>query len=122
MKRNLIYHVQKTVLTEDHNNITWANFMITSTKLYVSVITLSINDNIKSLGKIKQGFKRTIFSDKHRSEITAPTKNNNLDYLIYLAFGNINILFALSFKNSNNDPTRNYWDKYYMPLVKCLMH
>ena len=96
--------------------------MITSTKLYVSVITLSINDNIKSLGKIKQGFKRTIFSGKHRSEITAPTKNNNLDYLIYLAFGNINILFALSFKNSNNDPTRNYWDKYYMPLVKCLMH
>ena len=92
--------------------------MITSTKLYVSVITLSINDNIKSLGKIKQGFKRTIFWNKHMSEITTQTKYNNLDYLIHLAFGNINILFALSFKNINNDPTRNFLDKYYMPLVK----
>ena len=43
--------------------------MTTSTKLYVSVITLSINDNSKSLGKIKQGFKRTIFWEKHKSEI-----------------------------------------------------
>ena len=118
MKQNLIYHVPKTVLTEDHNNITGANFMIASTKLYVSVITLSINDNIKSLGKIKQGFKRTIFWNKHMSEITTQTKYNNLDYLIHLAFGNINILFALSFKNINNDPTRNFLDKYYMPLVK----
>ena len=23
----------------------------------------------------------------------------------------------LSFKNGNNNPTRNYFDKYYMPLV-----
>ena len=38
--------------------------------------------------------------------------------MIHLAFGNINILFALSFKNSNNDPTRNSLDKYYVPLVK----
>ena len=74
MKQNLIYHVQKTVLTEDHNNIKGANFMITSTKLYVSVITLSINDNSKSLGKIKQGFKRTIFWEKHKSEITTQKK------------------------------------------------
>ena len=38
--------------------------MITSTKLYVPVVTLSINDNIKFLEKIKQGFKRTISWNK----------------------------------------------------------
>ena len=27
-------------------------------------------------------------------------------------------MFVLLFKNSDDDPTRNYFDKYYMPLVK----
>ena len=49
--------------------------MITSTKLYVLVVTLSINDNIKHLENIKQGlFKRTISLNKYRSEITQPKK------------------------------------------------
>ena len=38
-------------------------------------------DNIKFLENIKQGFKRTIYWNKYRSEITTQTKNNNLDYL-----------------------------------------
>ena len=33
-----------------------ATFQISDTKLYVSVVTLSINDNIKFLENIKQGF------------------------------------------------------------------
>ena len=32
-------------------------------------------------------------------------------------FRNINRLFALSFKNGNDDPTRDLFEKYYMPLV-----
>ena len=27
-------------------------------------------------------------------------------------------MFVLSFKNDNDDPTRNSFDEYYMPLVK----
>ena len=34
--------------------------MTTSTKLYVPAVTLSINNNIKFLENIKQGFKRTV--------------------------------------------------------------
>ena len=34
--------------------------MITSTKRYVPVITLSVNDNMKFSEHLKQGFKRTI--------------------------------------------------------------
>ena len=55
----------------DNNHIIGINFIITSTKLYVPVFTLSINDNIKFLENIKQGFKRTISWNKYRSEITA---------------------------------------------------
>ena len=44
----------------DNNHIIGVSFIITSTKLYVPVFTLSINGNIKFLENIKQGFKRTI--------------------------------------------------------------
>ena len=107
------------VLIEQNNNITGANFVITSTKLYVPVVTLSINDNIKFLENIKQGFKRTISWNKYRSEITTSTKNNNLDCLIDQTFRNINRLFVLLFKNGHDDPARNSLDKYYMPQVEA---
>ena len=93
-------------------------FQINKAKLYVPVVTLSINDNIKYLENIKQGFKRTISWNRYISEITAQPKNNNLDYLIDPTFRNINRLFVLSFKNSDNDPTRRSFDKYCMSLVE----
>ena len=96
---------------------TGAAFHINNAKLYVPVVTLSIN-NMKFLENIKQGFKRTSSWNKYRSEITTQTKNNNLDYLIYPTFRNFNRLFALSFKNGDYDPTRNYLVRYYMPQVE----
>ena len=66
--------------------------MITSTKLYVPVVTLSVNENMKFLENIKHGFKRTISWNKYRSEMTTKI-NNNLDYLIDPTFRSINRLF-----------------------------
>ena len=42
-----------------------ATFKINKTKLYVLVVTLPINDNIKFLENVKQGFKRTISWNKY---------------------------------------------------------
>ena len=46
-----------------------AIFQIGNAKLYVPVVTLSINDNIKVLENIKQGLKIAISWNKYRSEI-----------------------------------------------------
>ena len=97
---------------------TGATFQINNAKLYVPAVTLSINDNIKFLENIKQGFKRTISWNKYRSEITTQPRNNHLNYLIDPTFRNINRLFVLSFKNGNDDPARDSFDEYYMPLVE----
>ena len=43
-----------------HNYLTGVNFMINSTKVYVPVVTLSINNSIRFLENIKQEFKETI--------------------------------------------------------------
>ena len=78
---------------------------------------MSIND-IKFLANIKQGgFKRPISWNKYISALATEPKNN-LDYLTDPTFRNINRLFVISFKNCNNDSTRNPCDKNYMPLVK----
>ena len=39
---------------------TSALFQINSTKIYVPVVSLAVNNNIKFLENLKQGFKRTI--------------------------------------------------------------
>ena len=75
-----------------------ATFQITDTKLHVSVVTLSTEDNIEQL---KSGFKRTIKWNKYRSEMTKQTKTNNLNQLNDPKFNKVNRLFVLSFKNED---------------------
>ena len=95
-----------------------ATCQIDNSKLYAPEVTLSINDNIKFLENIKQGFKRTISWNKSSPEIMTQPKNDNLDYLIDPTFRNIKRLFVFSFKNGHDDLTRDSFDEYYMPLVK----
>ena len=71
-----------------------AKFKITETKLYVPVITLSKENDIKLLEQLKSGFKRTIKWNKYRSQMTIQPQNNNLNYLIDTTFGNVNRLFC----------------------------
>ena len=126
-RNSVIYDISRTFRVVPNANpvgyevatqTTSGTFQINNVKLYVPVVTLSNNDNIKFLEKIKQGFKRTISWNKYRPEIITQAKNNNLDYLIDPTFGNTNRLFVLPFKNGNDDPTRDSFDRYYMPLVE----
>ena len=55
-----------------------ATFQINNAKLYVPIVTLSINDNIKFLENVKQGFERTISWNKYRSKKLTKLKYNNL--------------------------------------------
>ena len=65
------------VLIEEDDHIIGVSSKITSTIIYAPVVTLSIDDNIKLLENIKQGFKRIISWNKYRSEIaTRPKKHN----------------------------------------------
>ena len=57
-------------------------FQITDTKLYVPVVTLSIQDNIKLLKQLESGFKRTINWNKYLSKPTNQAQNRYLDFLL----------------------------------------
>ena len=65
---------------------------------------------------MKEGFKRTVFWNKYKSEVTTQWRNNSLYYMI-----NIKRLLVLSFRDGGNKRSIDYFDKYYMSLVeiKC---
>ena len=93
-------------------------FKITDTKLYVPVVTLSKENEIKLLQQLKSGFKRTIKWNKYRSKMTIQPKNNNLNYLIDPAFMNFNRLLVLSFPRNIIGDDRDSFSDYYVPNVE----
>ena len=98
-------------------------FKIKDTKLYVPVVTLSKENDIKLLEQLKSGFKRTIKWNKYRSQMTIQPQNNNLNYLIDPTFTNVNRLFVLPFQRiaGENNTTKDHRDSfshYYVPNVR----
>ena len=102
--------IMMNILTEKY-----AIFQITHTKLYVPVVTLSKENDIKLLEQLKTGFKRTIKWNKYKSQITVQPQNNNLNYLIDPTFTKINRLFVLPFARTNADDNRDSFSDYYVP-------
>ena len=82
---------------------TGATLAINDCKLYVPVVTLSKDDEIKLLTNLKSGFKREIIWNKYRSQMTTEATNNNLNILIHPTFTNVNRLFVLAYGQNDND-------------------
>ena len=76
--------------------------VITDTKLYVSILTLSTQDNAKLLEQLKFGFKGTINWNKCQLKVSRETQNQYLDFLIDPIFQGVNRYFVLLFENENN--------------------
>ena len=80
---NFLTQPDKCVLSNDAKVTTFA---ITDTKLYVSVLNLSTQDNAKLLQQLKLGFTRTINWNKYQSKVTIQAPKPFLDYLIDPSF------------------------------------
>ena len=91
-----------------------ATLAINDCKLYIPVVTLSKDDEIKLLTNLKSGFKREIIWNKYRSQMTTEAINNNLNILIDPTFTNVNILFVLAYQNVDD---RQSYDEFYLPRV-----
>ena len=110
--RNANPNVNPTVEARERIDApTNATFQVTDTKLYVPVVTLSTEDHT-FLEQLKSEFKRTIKWNIYKSEMTNPTKTNNLNYLIDPTFNKVNRLFVSSFENEEDGTS---FLKYYTP-------
>ena len=87
---------------------------INDCKLYIPVVTLSKDDEIKLLTNVKSEFTREIIWNKYRSQMTTEAANDNLNILIDPTFTNVNRLLVLAYQNAND---RQSFSQFYLPRV-----
>ena len=73
-------------------------FKIIDTKLYVPVVALSTQDNIKLVKQLESGFKRTVDWNKYLSKTSSKGRNKFLDFLIDATFQELNTPFFCHLK------------------------
>ena len=86
-----------------------ATFAITDTKLYVPVVSLSTQENIKFFQQLKSRFKRVINWNKYLSKPELLAQNPNLNHLVEPSFQGVNRLFVLAFENDRAGNARVYF-------------
>ena len=79
----------------DNNNNREAAFQITSTKLYVPVVTLSTKENLAK--QLDEGFKRSVYWYEYKLKIeTKAADNNNVTrFPLDASFQGVRRLFVL---------------------------
>ena len=96
--KNCVITSQQIGINLDGGNTaapTDATLAINDCKLYVLIVTLSKDDEIKLLTNLKSGFTREIEWNKYRSQVSTEAINNNLNILIDPTFTNVKRLFVL---------------------------
>ena len=93
---------RKFIIVATTTNNQNPTFQINHTKLYVPVVTLSTQENMKLLKQIQSSFKRTINWNKYRAKTANQVQNRYLE-------------FVLSFKN---DDDRESHKQHYLPTVE----
>ena len=111
------------------------SFMITNTKLYVPVVTLSTKDNTNLTKQLKDGLKRTIYWNQYVSKPfpeTSHKKAGTTRFALDAAFQGVNRLFVLAFDDTRADEAadaaeprnlvakrliRDSYRKYFVPRV-----
>ena len=119
---NCVMYGADTYTGGDNNNNREATFQITSTKLYVPVVTLSTKDNENLAKQLDQGFKRSVYWNEYQSKIETKTAedNNVTRFLLDASFQGVNRLFVLAFDNTENGDKKVERDshrKYFLPRV-----
>ena len=111
------------------------SFMITNTKLYIPVVTLSTKDNANLTKQLNEGFKRTIYRNQYVSKPfpeTPQKKAGITRFALDAAFQGVNRLFVLAFEDTRRDEAadapaprnlvanrviRDSYRKYFVPRV-----
>ena len=100
-----------------------ATFKITDAKLYVPIVTLSIEDNVKLSKLLNEGFKRPIHWNEYKvilNKIVEITANNGEKYIRELLDSccqGVKRLFVLAYNNTagNNQVSVDSCKKYFLP-------
>ena len=124
---NCVMYGADTYAGGDNANNRETTFKITSTKLYVPIITLSTNDNVNLTKQLNEGFKISVYWNEYKSKIETKEAdtNNRKRFPLYASFQGVNKLFVLAFDNTNNGDNKVERDshrKYFLPRVDIIKY
>ena len=114
--------IERCLLTTANTAI----FKITDAKIYVPIVTLSAEDNVKLLKLLSEGFKRTVYWNKYKvtdNKIVEIANNNEEKYIRELldsSWQGVKRLFVLAYnsKEGDNKVSVDLYKKYFLPRVK----
>ena len=92
---------------------------INDAKLYVSIVTLSIEDNAKLSKILSEWFKRSVYWNEYK--VISKKNNDANEYIreqISSSIQGIRKLFVLAYGKKNKDATENSQRKYFLPRIK----
>ena len=103
-----------------------ATFRITDAKLYVPIVTLSIEDNSKLTKLLNEGFKRQIYWNEYKVtpnktvEVAAVNDVKYIRELLDSSCQGVKRLFVLAYNNTagNDQVSVDSYKKYFLPRVK----
>ena len=103
-----------------------ATLEVTDTKLYVPVVTLSAEDNVKLVKELNEGFKRPVYWNKYKvidhkvAKIAAANAEKHIRELLDSSYQVVKRLYVLAYDNtagSKQNPNDSF-KKYFLPRVK----
>ena len=79
------------------------------TKLYIPIVILSTDDNIKLTKKLNEGFKIPAYWNKHKTKIESKLLNNNnaTRFSFGASFQGVKRLFVFAFNNTTVNAANN---------------
>ena len=94
--------------------------------MYVSVVTLSAEDNVKLTKQLNEGFNRSIYwnkykvTDNKRFEITVANEEKHIRERLGSSYERVKRLFVLTYDNAvdDNHVSVDSFKKYFLPGVK----
>ena len=89
---------------------------ITDSKLYVPVVTLSIEDDATLTKLLNDGFKRSVYWNKYKViPNKAYNQNNYIRELLDASYQGVKRLFVLAY---DDQATADMKGKYFLPRIK----
>ena len=75
--------IKDCVMSTVGDNDNKTTFQITSTKLYVPIVTLTSKDNVNLTKQLNEGFKRSVYWNEYKSKIEIkPANDLTFDHLL----------------------------------------
>ena len=123
---NCVLTTGTTSANADATGADSATFEVTDAKLFVPIVTLSIEDNAKLSKLLGEGFKRSIYWNKYKVidnkvvEIAANNEEKYIRELLDSSYQGVKRLFVLAYDNTvgDNHVSVDSFKKYFLPRVR----